>query len=447
MLETLRENWTKIMEYMRDDLELLSASYNTWLAPLSPYAVKDGVAYILFKTGERMGLEYVQKKYTLFLQLAIEKITGIQLEVRFILPESTASAEDNKKSTSNSDIYRNTGLNPKYTFDSFVVGANNRMAQAAALAVSESPGEIYNPLFIYGDAGLGKTHLMHAIGNFILENSPSKKVMYVSSEVFTNELIEAIRNNKNTEFREKYRNNDILMIDDIQFITGKESTQEEFFHTFNTLRDSKKQIIISSDRPPKDIETLEERLRSRFEWGLTTDIQFPDYETRIAILRKKEELEGFDIDDEIIKYIADNIKSNIRELEGALTKLAAFSRLEGKINLEVAAGLLRDYISPDKAPEVTPERIMKIVADHYNISTADLSSSKRSRDIAYPRQIVMYLCREMINTPLQLIGKLLGKDHTTVMHGYEKIKKEAESNETFQNTLEVLKKKINTNQP
>lgn len=272
--------------------------------------------------------------------------------------------------------------------------------------------------------------------------------MYVTSEVFTNELIEAIRKNTNTQFREKYRNNDVLLIDDIQFIAGKESTQEEFFHTFNSMKDSKKQIIISSDRPPKEIETLEERLRSRFEWGLTADIQPPDYETRIAILRKKEELENFFIDEEVIKYIAENIKSNIRELEGALTKLAAFSRLDRKeINLDIAVEVLRDYISPNQIQEVTPERIIKITAEHFNINTSDLSSSKRSRDIAYPRQIIMYLCRDMIDIPLQQIGKYLGKDHTTVMHGYEKIKKDLETNENLRNTLDVLKKKISTNQP
>lgn len=452
MLEILKDNWTKIMDFMKEDHDLSPVSYKTWLEPLSPYAVKDETAYILFQTkegqDERLGLDYIQKKYALFLQLAIEEITGIHLEIHFISQQTSEITENNQKNASISNINKKTNLNQKYTFDTFVVGANNRMAQAAALAVSESPGEIYNPLFIYGDAGLGKTHLMHSIGNFILKHNPSKKVMYVSSEVFTNELIEAIRNNKNTEFREKYRNNDILMIDDIQFIAGKESTQEEFFHTFNTLRDSKKQIVISSDRPPKDIETLEERLRSRFEWGLTTDIQSPDYETRIAILRKKEELENFNIDDEVVRYIAENIKSNIRELEGALTKLVAFSRLERKeINLDTAIEVLRDFISPDKVPEVTPERIMKIVAEHYNITPADLASSKRSRDIAYPRQIVMYLCRTVTSTPLQMIGKYLGKDHTTVIHGYEKIKAEIETNSNLQNTIEVLKKKINSNQP
>lgn len=338
-------------------------------------------------------------------------------------------------------------LNPKYTFDTFVVGANNNLAHAASLAVAESPGEIYNPLFIYGGVGLGKTHLMHSIGHFILKNNPAAKVLYVTSEKFTNELIDAIRNKNNfspTEFREKYRNNDVLLIDDIQFIIGKESTQEEFFHTFNALYEAKKQIIISSDKPPKEIETLEERLRSRFEWGLTVDIQSPDYETRMAILRKKEEMEGYNIDNEVIKYIATNIKSNIRELEGALTKIVALSRLDNKeITVELAEEALKDIISPNDKREVTPELVIQVVADHYGITPLDISSQKRNKEIVYPRQIVMYLCRDMVGTPLQMIGKYLGgRDHTTIIHGIEKITAEINKNDTLNNTIEILKKKI-----
>lgn len=445
MLDTLKENWEKILEYMKEEHEITNVSFDTWLKPLVPYSIEDNNIYVSYP-GEKHGLEYIHKKYSVFLQVAIEQITGIHGSVIFFLPDE--AKPEKKKPQIDSSVYQASNLNAKYTFDTFVVGANNRMAHAAALAVAESPGEIYNPLFIYGDVGLGKTHLMHSIANFILKNDSSKKIMYVTSEVFTNELIEAIRKNTNTQFREKYRNNDILLIDDIQFIAGKESTQEEFFHTFNAMKDAKKQIIISSDRPPKEIETLEERLRSRFEWGLTADIQPPDYETRIAILRKKEELENFFIDEEVIKYIAENIKANIRELEGALTKLAAFSRLDRKeINLDIAVEVLRDYISPNQVQEVTPERIIKITAEHFNINIADLSSSKRSRDIAHPRQIIMFLCRDMIDIPLQQIGKYLGKDHTTVMHGYEKIKKDLETNENLQNTLDVLRKKISTNQP
>ncbi len=344
-------------------------------------------------------------------------------------------------------VIQNANLNPRYTFDTFVVGANNNLAHAASLAVAESPGEIYNPLFIYGGVGLGKTHLMHSIGHFILKNNPKAKILYVTSEKFTNELIDAIRNKNNistTEFREKYRNNDVLLIDDIQFIIGKESTQEEFFHTFNALYEAKKQIIISSDKPPKEIETLEERLRSRFEWGLTVDIQSPDYETRMAILRKKEELEGYNIDNEVIKYIATHVKSNIRELEGALTKIVALSKLNKReITTDLAEEALKDLISPGGAREITPELIIQVVSEHFGITPADISSKKRNKEIVYPRQIAMYLCRTMTSTPLQGIGKCLGdRDHTTIIHGAEKITADLEKNESLRNTLEILKKKL-----
>ncbi len=355
---------------------------------------------------------------------------------------------DTKQQQVSHTALQNANLNPKYTFDTFVVGANNNLAHAASLAVAESPGEVYNPLFIYGGVGLGKTHLMHSIAHFILKNDPKAKILYVTSEKFTNELIDAIRNKNNittTEFREKYRNNDVLLIDDIQFIIGKESTQEEFFHTFNTLYESKKQIIISSDKPPKEIETLEERLRSRFEWGLTVDIQSPDYETRMAILRKKEELEGYNIDNEVIKYIATNIKSNIRELEGALTKIVALSKLETnkEITIELAEEALKDLISSSAAREITPEYIIQIVCDHFQITPLDIASQKRNRDIVLPRQIAMYLCRDMTAVPLQTIGKSLGgRDHTTVLHGADKISHEILKNDSLQNTIEILKKKI-----
>ena len=289
---------------------------------------------------------------------------------------------------------------------------------------------------------------MQSIANFILKNNPEAKILYVTSEKFTNELIDAIRNKNNistTEFREKYRNNDVLLIDDIQFIIGKESTQEEFFHTFNALHEAKKQIIISSDKPPKEIETLEERLRSRFEWGLTVDIQSPDYETRMAILRKKEEMEGYNIDNEVIKYIATNIKSNIRELEGALTKIVALSRLNKcDITLELAEEALKDIISPNAQREVTPELIIQVVSDHFGITPADVISQKRTKDIVYPRQIIMYLCRTMTETSLQIIGRSLGKrDHTTVLHGADKITSDMQKDETLRNTIDILKKKIN----
>ena len=351
-------------------------------------------------------------------------------------------------------IYEKANLNPKYTFDTFVVGSNNNFAHAASLAVAESPGEIYNPLFIYGGVGLGKTHLMHSVAHFILANDPSKKVLYVTSETFTNELIDALKAGKTgselamTKFREKYRNNDVLLIDDIQFIIGKESTQEEFFHTFNHLHVSGKQIIISSDKPPKDIETLEARLRTRFEWGLIADISSPDYETRMAILRKKEELDGLEkyhIPDDVMQYIANNIKSNIRELEGSLNKLIALSNLENKkIDIPLAAEALKDMISPDNNREVTPELIIDIVSEHFNIPISELKGKKRNAEIVLPRQIIMYLCRTLTDTPLKAIGAILGgKDHASVNHGVKKIENELKTDEALNNTVNIIKKKIN----
>ena len=454
MIEKLRENWDDILLYLKEEHDIMDVSYRTWLLPLQLYGMdKDKVIIV---APDSAMISYIKKKYGFFLKIAIEEKTGIECEVEFISKEEAQKNEKAPKKQApaeapqdvSPEALQNANLNPKYTFDTFVVGANNNLAHAASLAVAESPGEVYNPLFIYGGVGLGKTHLMHSLAHFILKNNPKAKILYVTSEKFTNELIDAIRNKNNTtttEFREKYRNNDVLLIDDIQFIIGKESTQEEFFHTFNTLYEAKKQIIISSDKPPKEIETLEERLRSRFEWGLTVDIQSPDYETRMAILRKKEEMEGYNIDNEVIKYIATNIKSNIRELEGALTKIVALSKLgtNRDITIELAEEALKDLISPNAAREVTPESIMQVVCDHFGITQLDIASQKRSRDIVIPRQIVMYLCRDMTDTPLQTIGKYMGgRDHTTIIHGAEKIAHDMEKNESLRSTVEILKKKI-----
>lgn len=455
MLEKLKEKWDDILFNLKEEHEITDVSFKTWLLPLKVYSVNGEKVIVTVPDVEFLG--YIRKKYGFLLKITIEEVTGFECSVDFVvenqLPKEAAAAPAGNTLITNTinpvsqSAIITANLNPKYTFDTFVVGANNNLAHAASLAVAESPGEIYNPLFIYGGVGLGKTHLMHSIGHFILKNNPAAKVLYVTSEKFTNELIDAIRNKNNfspTEFREKYRNNDVLLIDDIQFIIGKESTQEEFFHTFNALYEAKKQIIISSDKPPKEIETLEERLRSRFEWGLTVDIQSPDYETRMAILRKKEEMEGYNIDNEVIKYIATNIKSNIRELEGALTKIVALSRLDNKeITVELAEEALKDIISPNDKREVTPELVIQVVADHYGITPLDISSQKRNKEIVYPRQIVMYLCREMVGTPLQMIGKYLGgRDHTTIIHGIEKITADVNKNDTLSNTIEILKKKI-----
>ena len=454
MLEKIKEKWDQILLHIKEEHELTDVSFKTWLLPTEPYDVKGNTLQILVPDIHFLG--YIKRKYGFLLQITIEELTGIECELEFVTLEQVGARQEeadksqliNRALEVNRQVIQNANLNPRYTFDSFVVGANNNLAHAASLAVAESPGEIYNPLFIYGGVGLGKTHLMHSIGHFILKNNPQAKVLYVTSEKFTNELIDAIRNKNNistTEFREKYRNNDILLIDDIQFIIGKESTQEEFFHTFNSLYEAKKQIIISSDKPPKEIETLEERLRSRFEWGLTVDIQSPDYETRMAILRKKEELEGYNIDNEVIKYIATNVKSNIRELEGALTKIVALSKLnKQEITIELAEEALKELISPNETKEVTPELIIQVVADHFGITPLDISSQKRNKEVVFPRQIVMFLCRSMTDTPLQAIGKYLGgRDHTTIIHGYEKIGADMDKNESLRNTIEILKKKIN----
>ena len=331
----------------------------------------------------------------------------------------------------NTENYSNTFLNPKYTFENFVVGNNNSFAQAAALAVAESPATNYNPLFVYGGVGLGKTHLMHAIGNQILENNHSAKILYVTSEKFTNELINAIKdsNYKNELFRNKYRNIDVLLIEDIQFIAGKNTAQEEFFHTFNTLHEKGKQIILSSDRPPRDIPLLEERLKSRFEWGILADISMPDYETRLAILRKKVQTENIIIDDYILSVIATKIDSNIRELEGVLNKIVAYASLtHSPITIEMAEKAINDVVLQQEKV-ISADYIQEVVAKYFNIDKRDLVSSKKSNDIVYPRQIAMYLCRTIGQMSFPKIGDEFGKrDHTTVMHAYKKIEKEIKDN-------------------
>lgn len=451
-MNEVKEKWPEIIEHLRVEHELLNVSFNTWIKPLKVYDVIDDTAYIL--VNKDSSVEYIDKKYRLPLMVCIAEITGKEYEIQFVsedddkLNEIHNASIDNGQKKKTKSLAEKAGLNPKYTFDTFVVGGNNNFAHAASLAVAESPGEVYNPLFLYGGVGLGKTHLMHSIAHFIIDHDENSKVLYVTSEEFTNELIETIRNGNNTamtKFREKYRNIDVLLVDDIQFIIGKESTQEEFFHTFNSLHSAGKQIIISSDKPPKDMEILEERFRSRFEWGLIVDITLPDYETRMAILHKKEEMDGYDINEEVIKYIANNIKSNIRELEGAINKVMAFAKLEQReVNLELAEQALKDIISPNEKKVITPEYIISMVAEHFDVSVEDLYGNKRNSKIVMPRQIAMYLCREIISTPLKSIGKCLGnRDHTTIMHGIDKIEKEIVSDDNLKNTIETLKKKIN----
>ena len=340
-----------------------------------------------------------------------------------------------------------TTLNPKYTFDSFVIGNSNRFAHAASLAVAESPAKAYNPLFIYGGVGLGKTHLMHAIGHYILQNNPNSKVVYVSSEKFTNELINSIKDDKNEEFRQKYRNVDILLIDDIQFIGGKERTQEEFFHTFNALHDANKQIILSSDRPPKEIPTLEDRLRSRFEWGLIADIQIPDFETRMAILKKKAEVENLNVPNEVMVYIATKIKSNIRELEGALIRIVAYSSLTNRqITVELATEALKDIISKKQGKNITISIIQDIVSSYFDLRVEELKSQRRTRNVSNPRQIAMYLSRKLTDMSLPKIGEEFGgRDHSTVIHAYEKISDNLKTDESLQHTVADIIKKLTQN--
>lgn len=446
-MNVIEENWDAILNHVMVEHEVSKVSFDTWLQPLKVHSFENNIVTIL--VDDQMKINYIQKKYTLPIKVAIAELTGLDCSLDFILPENIKTQETKAKDVEKTNLLlEKANLNPRYTFDTFVVGKNNNFAHAASLAVAESPGEVYNPLFIYGGVGLGKTHLMHSIAHFILKNNPEAKVLYTTSENFTNELIDAIRTKNNytiTQFREKYRKIDVLLIDDIQFIINKESTQEEFFHTFNYLHENNKQIVISSDKPPKAFTTLEERLRSRFEMGLPVDISSPDYETRMAILRKKEELEGYNIDNEILKYIATNIKSNIRELEGALTKIIAFSKLYNtQLTMEAAEEALKDLISPNAQKEVTPALIIEVVAEHFGFTTEDLISTKRNREVVYPRQIAMYLCRTMTPTPLQAIGTALGKkDHTTIMHGIQIIEKELKTDETLASTIEILKKKIN----
>lgn len=449
-MNDIQAKWNQIKESIRTEYELTNISYETWIAPLKLYKVENNMVTIMIPSDQAQSINYISNKYGLFFKVTISEIMDHEYDVSFILEKDTASQSSSElqPSGSVSNInYENANLISKYKFDTFIVGSNNKFAHSAALAVAESPGEAYNPLYLYGGAGLGKTHLMHSIGHFVLEQNPDRKVLYVTSEQFTNEVIESIRSGNAaamTKLREKYRTVDVLLIDDVQFIIGKESTQEEFFHTFNVLHSAGKQIILSSDRPPKEMETLDERFRSRFEWGLIADIQPPDYETRMAILRKNAETYDKEIDDEIIKYIATNIKSNIRELEGALNKVMANARLNKKeLTLALAEDALKDVIYPDQVREITPGLIIDVVAEHFNVPKEEITSKKRNSEYVLPRQIIMYLCRNMIDMSQQSIANLLSKkDHTTIIHGIKKIEDKMTTDEELRSKVETIKKKI-----
>lgn len=441
----LNEIWEKTLNIIKN--ELTEVSFNTWMKSAVPVSISNSC--IKLGVPNDFTKEILDTRYKDLLINAINLITSKKYTIEFcILSEETAEIERKNSEVQNKTLVMpdemSATLNPKYKFDSFVIGNSNRFAHAASLAVAESPAKAYNPLFIYGGVGLGKTHLMHAIGHYILMNNPKAKVVYVSSEKFTNELINSIKDDKNVEFRNKYRNVDVLLIDDVQFIAGKERTQEEFFHTFNTLHEANKQIILSSDRPPKEIPTLEDRLRSRFEWGLIADIQPPDFETRIAILKKKADVENLNISNEVMVYIASRIKSNIRELEGALIRIVAYSSLTNReVSVDLATEALKDIISSKQAKHITIELIQDVVSSYFNLRVDDFKSQRRTRNVAYPRQIAMYLSRKLTDMSLPKIGEEFGgRDHTTVIHAYEKISEGLKTDEGLQNIVNEVTKKI-----
>ena len=421
--------------------EMTEISYSTWIQNLEIKEITNDE--IIFHVESVFQKELLETRYYDLLRNVFKFITNKSYKILIELDENSTESKDTRPNLDNKFGYSNTSLNPRYTFDTFVVGNNNRLAHAAALAVTEALGAAYNPLFLYGGVGLGKTHLMHSIGNEILKNNKNAKVLYVTSEKFTNELINAIKDNTNEKFRNKYRNIDLLLIDDIQFIAKKDAVQEEFFHTFNTLYESGKQIVISSDKPPRDIQLLEDRLKSRFEWGLIADISNPDYETRLAILRKKADMDHIVIDDEILSNIASKVDSNIRELEGALNKIVAHASLANiPITLEMAEESINDIITK-KERVISIEYIQEVVAKYFGIDIKDMKSSKKSNDIVFPRQIAMYLCRNIANASFPKIGDEFGKrDHTTVMHAVKKIEKEIKSNQNTKLIVDNVKKNL-----
>lgn len=453
-MEELNSKWNDIKESIRIEYEVPDISYKTWIDPLRLGEIKDNTVYIITPKELAGSIFIINKKFHTPFKVSINEALGKsfddQYEITFISEEEVNKSEKPKEETSYSKLvkYEQSNLNHKYTFDTFVVGSNNRLAHASAVAVSENPGEIYNPLFIYGGVGLGKTHLMQAIGHYIIDQNPNANVLYTTSEQFTNEVIENVRNGtapeKTKKFKEKYRSLDVLLIDDIQFIIGKPSTQEEFFHTFNQLYEQKKQIIITSDKPPKDMDVLEERFTSRFGWGLIVDIQFPDFETRMAILQKKIEAESLNIDNEVLTYISNNVKSNIRELEGSLNKVVALSKLEKRtIDINLAKEALKDVVSPNSPAKITIDEIINVVCDHYSVDKDDVKSSKRNKELVRPRHVIMYLSRFLTaGTYNEIAAVLGGRDHSTIIHGERMITDLLEKDEATRRTIETIINKI-----
>jgi len=441
-------DWTEACKLLESELAV--HSYTTWIKPLIPIAIDDNKLY--FQVSSNFVRDFLLNRYISILASALRQVTGHTWELEFVLEtdvdalmrEMAAQQATATPSGSSSSPMQMIMLNPKNTFDTFVIGNSNRFAHAAALAVAEAPAQSYNPLFIYGGAGLGKTHLIQAIGHFIREQNPDMKIVYVTSEMFTNELVNAIKSGNNIEFRTRYRNADVLIIDDIQFIAGKEATEEEMFHTFNTLREAQKQIVLTSDKPPKEMKQLAERLRSRFEWGLIADIQPPDLETRIAILQKKAEAEHVDfIPDNVMEFIATNSENNIRELEGSLTRVLAYSRLSRQpITMDLVQEALKDMLGKVDR-RVTPDGIMRLVCERYGISRDDFLSRKRNQEIAYPRKIAMYLVREMTDISLSSIGEAFGgRDHTTVLHAWRTISEDMAGNAELRTLLADMRNQL-----
>ncbi|MCP6680566.1 chromosomal replication initiator protein DnaA [Bacillus nakamurai] len=445
-MENILDLWNQALAQI--EKKLSKPSFETWMKSTKAHSLHGDTLTIT--APNEFARDWLESRYLHLIADTIYELTGEELSIKFVIPQNQ-DAKDfmpkpqvKKAAKEEPSDFPQSMLNPKYTFDTFVIGSGNRFAHAASLAVAEAPAKAYNPLFIYGGVGLGKTHLMHAIGHYVIDHNPSAKVVYLSSEKFTNEFINSIRDNKAVDFRNRYRNVDVLLIDDIQFLAGKEQTQEEFFHTFNTLHEESKQIVISSDRPPKEIPTLEDRLRSRFEWGLITDITPPDLETRIAILRKKAKAEGLDIPNEVMLYIANQIDSNIRELEGALIRVVAYSSLINKdINADLAAEALKDIIPSSKPKVITIKEIQRIVGQQFNIKLEDFKAKKRTKSVAFPRQIAMYLSREMTDSSLPKIGEEFGgRDHTTVIHAHEKISKLLIDDEQLQQHVKEIKEQL-----
>lgn len=450
MKDLILSKWDEILMLLETEHGFSRMIINTWIRPLNLYSVENKVVYFTIdeKFGQR-GIDFINKKMVdMFLLTSIREVLQDD-EIDVVITLESSLKEDSMKPTFTdeyNEAITRSNLNPKYTFDTFIVGESNKLAHATSLAVADSPGQDkFNPLFLYGGAGLGKTHLMQSIAHYILQNNKKMKVLYVPSNKFTNEIVDAIKKNKTEEFRDKYRTVDVLLIDDIQYLIGKESTQQEFFDTFNALHDEGKQIILSSDKPPKEIKTLEERFRSRFEWGVPIDIHAPDYETRMAILRNKVEMNGLkNISDKILEYIANNITYNVRELEGALNKISVYSQLgEVEVTEDLAKEILKDLISKDVNVTITPKLIIQTVSEHLNISVDDIISSKRSQDVANARQISMYLCRKYTDKGLKTIGEDFGgKDHTTVLSNIKRVEKKIDTDPEFAELINVIIKKL-----